>query len=236
MAFTRPRGLELLEQDRLLPRFSSQIFWPLETSLHISVFVRVACGPVESTASPQAIAVRNLSVLMPPACWFLVLVWVCWLELMLVQADDQQQAEGCVASRCGNLTISHPFWITDPQTGRSCGPMDFKVDCSNNTPALPSSGSLRVVDLHKVGLLQAASSCHAPCWNTSEKLGFPFKVDPVNLDLVLYNCTTAAAAARRNGDLVETGMRCGKEREVFVGTARRRAWTLSRAVTLASCR
>ncbi|KAM0855407.1 hypothetical protein ACQ4PT_049772 [Festuca glaucescens] len=172
----------------------------------------------------------------PPACCFLVLVWVWWLPLKLVLAEDQQQGgEGCSASRCGNLTISQPFWTTDQQTGRSCGPMDFKVNCSNNTPALRSSGdfgfaildiaydeqSLRAVDLRKLDLVQASNSCHAPSWNTADKLPPPppFKVDPGNLNLVLYDCDEAAAAvARQKGGLVETRLRCGNESEVFVRT------------------
>lgn len=77
--------------------------------------------------------------------------------------------------------------------------------------------SLHVVDICKMMLLQASNSCQETVWNTSDKLGTPFKINPVNLNLVMYNCT-AGAAARRNGELVETRMRCGNESQVFVRT------------------
>jgi hypothetical protein len=40
-------------------------------------------------------------------------------------------------------------------------------------------------------------------------------ISPANLNLVMYNCTTAAAALQDRG-LVEMTMRCGKESRVFV--------------------
>jgi hypothetical protein len=134
---------------------------------------------------------------MPPACWFLVLVWVWWLP-----AEGQQQGGVCSAQPCGNLRIADPFWVINMETGRSCGSHDFQVAClHNNTPVLRSSGnfgfaildiayhdrSLRAVDLRKLELVHASNSCDAPSWNTSDKLAPPFKVDPGNLDLVLYD-------------------------------------------------
>jgi hypothetical protein len=56
-----------------------------------------------------------------------------------------------------------------------------------------------------------------PSWNTSVRPNPPFRISPTNLDLTLYNCTgAAAAAARQNGALEETRLRCGNENEVFV--------------------
>jgi hypothetical protein len=171
---------------------------------------------------------------MPPACWFLLLVWVWWLLPMVVLAEEQQQREGCLAMRCGNLTISQPFWLADRQTGRSCGSFEFEVTCINNTtPVLRSSGIFgftildisyeenraRLVDRGKLKLMQASNTCQVPIWNTSEKLGIPLKIDPVNRKIVLYNCTTAVAAsvaaARRDRGLQQTEMKCGNGSEVF---------------------
>ncbi|KAM0914847.1 hypothetical protein ACQ4PT_011265 [Festuca glaucescens] len=164
---------------------------------------------------------------MAPSCW---LFWAWWLPLMLAIVVAEEQPEGCSATSCGNLTISDPFWLSDWQTGRSCGSPDFKITCLNNTPVLPSSipivgftimdisyeeESLRVVDVCKLTLLQASNSCQVTVWNTSDKLGIPFKIDPINLNLVMYNCT-AAAVARRDGELEQTRMRCGNESHVFV--------------------
>ena len=164
----------------------------------------------------------------PPSCWILVFVWAWSLQQMLVPAEEQRQGRlSCPASsRCGNVTISYPFWLTDSQTGRSCGPLDFEVDCSDNgtTPLLWSSGldgfeilaiayeerSLRVLDLAKLKLLKDDGSCHVPRWNTSNMLGRAFRINPVNLNLVFYNCTTAS----HNPALVQ--MRCENRSSVFV--------------------
>ncbi|XBI61394.1 hypothetical protein VPH35_042200 [Triticum aestivum] len=136
---------------------------------------------------------------MPPRrCWFLAYVW--WLPLMIVAAADQQ-GESCSAKRCGEyFTISHPFWLADNKTGRSCGPLDFEVICrSNGSPVLRSSGddgfaivhisyeerSLFVVDLYKRNHLHNnTNSCHVPSWNASDQLGRMFRVEPINLSLV----------------------------------------------------
>ena len=171
---------------------------------------------------------------MPPGCWILVLVWVWWLQqLMLVPAEEQpQQARVCPASSsCGSVTIADPFWLTDWKTERSCGPLDFKVDCTDNgiTPVLLSSGhsgfqildiaygerSLLAVDLGKLRYLNGSGSCRFPSWNTSDMLGRPFRIKPVNLDLFLYSCTTAAAAAASRRDTAVKEMRCGNESNTF---------------------
>jgi hypothetical protein len=75
---------------------------------------------------------------MAPSHWFF---WAWWLPLMLAGVVADQHAEGCSgsAARCGNLTISDPFWLLDLKTGRSCGHRDFGVACYNNTPVLRST-------------------------------------------------------------------------------------------------
>ena len=78
--------------------------------------------------------------LMAMACWLLVFVWVWWLPFMFDRAKEQQ-GEGCSAKRCGNLTISHPFWLTDLETGASCGSLDFELNCNNSIPVFRSFGS-----------------------------------------------------------------------------------------------
>ncbi|XP_051222841.1 LEAF RUST 10 DISEASE-RESISTANCEUS RECEPTOR-LIKE PROTEIN KINASE-like 1.2 isoform X5 [Lolium perenne] len=165
---------------------------------------------------------------MTPGCWLiLVFVWVRWLPLTLAGAL-QQQVEGCSgsATRCGNLTISYPFWLVDLKTGISCGHRDFGVACYNNTPVIRSTGffgfaiiqmnyterSLRAIDVGKLKLLNASSSCNAnlPAWNTSVKLGHRFQISNTNQNLILYNCSAEVATAALRGDkeLVETRMRC----------------------------
>ncbi|KAM0822107.1 hypothetical protein ACQ4PT_071720 [Festuca glaucescens] len=163
---------------------------------------------------------------MAPSFWFF---WAWWLPLMLTMVAAEEQAEGCsAATRCGNLTISYPFWLLDMETGRSCGSPDFEAACVNNTPILRSSvpvaygiaiididyeeRSLHVVDQGKLNILQASDSCPAWTMNTSIKLGLPFTIDADSMNLVFYNCTSATAA-RRDSALVE--MRCGNK-NIFV--------------------
>ncbi|KAI4966835.1 hypothetical protein ZWY2020_035813 [Hordeum vulgare] len=180
---------------------------------------------------------------MSPSCWFLTFAWVWCLPLMMLVASEEQQGGGCSA-KCGNVTISDPFRLTDRETGRSCGspgPRDFELTCLNSThPVLPSfvphsagfaiidvyyrERSLHVVDIGKLQLLDDASKslksfndCR-PIWNTSVKLAPPFKIAPLNLELILYNCTEeAAAAARRKKELVQAKtMRCVNTSNAFV--------------------
>jgi hypothetical protein len=148
---------------------------------------------------------------------------------MLVVAAAEEQVEGCSgsANRCGNLSIFYPFGLSDRQTGRSCGLLDFEVDCLNDTtPILRGPGfaildisyedlSLRVVDLYELNELRDSNSCHVPRWNTSIKLRSEFKISPTNLNLVFYNCPgTSAGAARRDGTMV----RCVNQSDTFVST------------------
>ncbi|CAM0878995.1 unnamed protein product [Alopecurus aequalis] len=183
-------------------------------------------------------AVPNLSYSpMASRCWFLVLAWVWWLPLMLVPAEELQQGRDCPATAsCGNLTIAHPFWLVDVETGSSsCGSQDFVVACYNKTPFLRGYGvvgfeiieisyennSMLAVDLAKRDLVHATNSCDANTnWNTSVKLGPQFRIDPGNLDLIFYNCKNkAAATARLDPAVVDTGLRCGNESEVLVRAA-----------------
>ncbi|XP_047053559.1 LEAF RUST 10 DISEASE-RESISTANCE LOCUS RECEPTOR-LIKE PROTEIN KINASE-like 2.5 [Lolium rigidum] len=162
---------------------------------------------------------------MAPSCRFF---WAWWLPLMLTIAAANEQAEGCSAKSCGNLTISYPFWLLDMETGRSCGSPYFEAACVNNTPILRSSvpvaygiaiididyeeRRLHVVDQGKLNILQDSDSCPAWSMNTSIKLGLPFRIYANNKNLVFYNCISAAAA-RRDSSLVE--MRCGNK-NIFV--------------------
>uniref|UniRef100_A0ACD5VJ45 Uncharacterized protein n=1 Tax=Avena sativa TaxID=4498 RepID=A0ACD5VJ45_AVESA len=163
---------------------------------------------------------------MAPSCWFF---WAWWLPLTLTVMAGEEQAEGCSAKRCGNLTVSYPFWLQDTETGGSCGLPDFGATCVNNIPILQSSvpvaygiaivdityeeRSLHVVDQGKLNLLQTSDSCPAWTMNTSIKLGPLFRIDASNMNLIFYNCT-AAAAAQRDMALVE--LRCGNENNMFV--------------------
>uniref|UniRef100_A0ACD5VKR2 Uncharacterized protein n=1 Tax=Avena sativa TaxID=4498 RepID=A0ACD5VKR2_AVESA len=183
--------------------------------------------------------------MMPRSCWFSALVLVWWLPLM--RAEQQQQGEaGCSGSdkKCGNLTISYPFWLRETaeeeQGSAACAPPDFEVTClSNDTPALPSSlpsslgfaimdilyegDSLRVVDLGKTRLSQASNGCGIQIWNTSDKLARPFSIGPGNVNLVLYNCTDASMVRRDGGVLVETTLGCPNHTQVFASVEEARA-------------
>ncbi|XBI15159.1 hypothetical protein VPH35_057632 [Triticum aestivum] len=164
------------------------------------------------------------------SCWFLVFVWVVWWLPPTLAGPEEQQGEGCssLAKTCGNLTISRPFWIASREAGRSCGPLDFQVGCSNNNISfLRSSGftgstgfaimnisyddrNLRIVDVHKEEAFNVTNgTCNFPSWNTSSKLAVPFKVNPANLNIILYKCTKRVA-------LVE--VRCANASNVFVRT------------------
>ncbi|KAF7020651.1 hypothetical protein CFC21_033717 [Triticum aestivum] len=165
-----------------------------------------------------------------------------WLPLLLVAAAADEQGEGCSSSakRCGNVTMSGPFWLADEETGRSCGSPDFVAVCDINftgfaSPVLRSAmpfsdgfavldisyedRSLHVIDVGKLHVLQVANSCHVPIWNSSVKLRPSFRIDAANLNLIFYNCTekaAAAAVARRDRRLARTTVKCGNEWEVLV--------------------
>ncbi|VAH56236.1 unnamed protein product [Triticum turgidum subsp. durum] len=162
----------------------------------------------------------------------------------MLAGAEEQQGEGCSSStkRCGNFNISEPFWLSNSEAQRSCGPQDFEVACHNKSfPGLRSSipsasglgfaiinisykeNSLRVVDQGNLEVLQASNSCHGTILNTSVKLAQPFRINPVGLSLILYNCSeegaaAAATVARRDRDLVKTGVRCRNESKVLVRT------------------
>uniref|UniRef100_A0ACD5VE19 Uncharacterized protein n=2 Tax=Avena sativa TaxID=4498 RepID=A0ACD5VE19_AVESA len=209
-------------------------------SLKLTLFSLLS--PRRSGPVPRSLATISKSCAsMPPSCWFFR---ACWLLLPLVlavavaAAADQQAEAGCSGSgkRCGNLTISSPFWLIDIETGRSCGSLDFAITCLNKIPVLESSiplsygfkiidisyeeSRVRVVDLDKLRLLPASNSCDERISNISERLGQRFSADPVNLNLIIYNCTNASAAAaaavHQDGGLVETRMRCRNESSEFV--------------------
>lgn len=168
--------------------------------------------------------------------------WALCLLLMLAVAVAEERREGCSDStkRCGNLTISHPFWLRDNEATQACHSSDFEVTCFKSTPVLWSSipfsfgfviidinyeqRSLQVADGGKLYLLHASNSCGIPIWNTSAKLSAPFRINPGNLNLIVYNCTekaAAAAVARRDRELVPTRMRCGNSNKVFFGAGGR---------------
>uniref|UniRef100_A0A453DUJ4 Wall-associated receptor kinase galacturonan-binding domain-containing protein n=2 Tax=Aegilops tauschii TaxID=37682 RepID=A0A453DUJ4_AEGTS len=203
---------------------------PIYHSHFIAVLTPQPPKPIMITDSVGHWSLSKSCCPMPPrSCWFLAYVW--WLPLMIMAAADQK-GDSCSAKRCGNHTISHPFWLVDDKTGRSCGPLDFAVTCrSNGTPVLQSFGdegfeitsisykerSLRVVDLYKQDHLHNnTNSCHVPSWNASDQLGRLFRVEPVNLKLVLYNCTKAEAAAVARRDRAMVPIRCGNKSNAFV--------------------
>uniref|UniRef100_A0A453DUI6 Protein kinase domain-containing protein n=1 Tax=Aegilops tauschii subsp. strangulata TaxID=200361 RepID=A0A453DUI6_AEGTS len=188
---------------------------------------------------PSSFIHHNLSQtsapMSPGCCWFvLAVLWAWWLPWMLVEAEDGQEVD-CSTKKCGNVSILDPFWLTDKATGKSCSPdphPGYDVACTNNSdPTLRSSiplnrgfeilnisyeeRSFHAIDVGKLDVLNATDKCLAVFYNTSVKLkGRPFKIAPVNLNLILYNCTEkdgTAAAARRNRELAPTSVRCGNQ-------------------------
>uniref|UniRef100_A0A8R7TR05 Protein kinase domain-containing protein n=1 Tax=Triticum urartu TaxID=4572 RepID=A0A8R7TR05_TRIUA len=160
--------------------------------------------------------------------------------MLAVTAAQEQQSVGCSAM-CGNVIVSDPFWLTDWETGRSCGSPgspDFELACLNSShpvlrsfvPFIPGFSisnisykerSLHAVDLGKLELLRGASNTCFHIYNTTVKLARQFRIDPINLNLIFYNCTEKAAAAaattRRDRRLVQTAMmRCVNASNAFV--------------------
>ncbi|XP_015697584.1 LEAF RUST 10 DISEASE-RESISTANCE LOCUS RECEPTOR-LIKE PROTEIN KINASE-like 1.2 isoform X6 [Oryza brachyantha] len=153
---------------------------------------------------------------------FLVSAW--WLALMLAAAarGAEEDGAGCPPSKkCGNLTISSPFWIAQSQMARPCGALDYQVDCNDSAgiATLRSSSyvgfqiidisygdrTLLAFDFHKLLGLTNSSSCQVPRWNTSAKMALKFRISPDNLNLVFYNCTKSPAPAKQQElALVET--------------------------------
>ncbi|VAH71836.1 unnamed protein product [Triticum turgidum subsp. durum] len=72
-------------------------------------------------------------------CWFLVFAGVWWLPLMMLVVAEEQQGGDCSAKKCGNVIISHPFWLSTEKVERPCGSLDFEVTCKNTLPTLRSS-------------------------------------------------------------------------------------------------
>ncbi|KAL5227227.1 hypothetical protein ABZP36_015492 [Zizania latifolia] len=165
-----------------------------------------------------------------PSFFFFVFASVIsawWLSLMLAAtASGVEEGGDCSPKKCGDLTISPPFWINRrPQKSKACGFRDFLVDCNDSTgvATLPSTTkygfdifnisygerTMLVLDFHKVVDLTDSTNCHIPIRNTSAKLGILFKISPANRNLVFYNCTAKplAAAERRELGLVETRCR-----------------------------
>ncbi|KAM0855428.1 hypothetical protein ACQ4PT_049784 [Festuca glaucescens] len=154
--------------------------------------------------------------------------------LVGLHVNGEQRLESCSSSskRCGNLTVSDPFWVVDSETGTPCGAPSFEVFCDKNIPSLLSNGqfgltilnityeprSLHAIDRDKLRLMQASNICGMlPSWNTSVRPNPPFRISSANLELIMYNCTgKAAAVARQNEAVEETRLRCRNENEVFV--------------------
>ncbi|KAL5227859.1 hypothetical protein ABZP36_016124 [Zizania latifolia] len=166
-----------------------------------------------------------------PSFFFVVsasVVSAWWLAVMLAAtASGAEEGGDCSPKKCGNLTISHPFWISQRrQTTKACGIRDFMVDCdystgvatvgSSNTQGFHifnisyGERSLLVLDAHKVDDLTSSTNCHTPTWNTSAKLGIPFKISPANRNLVFYNCMAKAPAAAEQSELGLVETRCRK--------------------------
>jgi hypothetical protein len=143
-------------------------------------------------------------------------------------ADDQEAC--CWPKLCGNLTISEPFgFVPEQATDTKCGRLGFEVHCNNSIPYLGyyrrkyrfqilnifyDNSSLLVADIHKLEDFNGSNSkgCHVLTANTSSKIGLPFSISPVNLNLIFYMCTKAPEPDR---GLVET--KCGSSLFVHVG-------------------
>uniref|UniRef100_M8BNM4 Wall-associated receptor kinase galacturonan-binding domain-containing protein n=1 Tax=Aegilops tauschii TaxID=37682 RepID=M8BNM4_AEGTA len=211
---------------------------PFTASQRLGLFTIVSsiltCLKIPVTARSAA---THSFVPAPEAEWWsggspnraLVFVLLSSVPLVPVTAKEEHGG-GCSAKkRCGNLTVSDPFWLADIEAGRSCGPLDFMVSCNRSIPLLRSSGpigfaimnisyegrNLRVVDLHKEEAFSIPKVCHFPRRNTSSKLALSFKINPANLNLIFYNCTKTAAHPRGKA-LVE--MRCVDMTNAYVRT------------------
>ncbi|KAM3197983.1 hypothetical protein ACQJBY_073216 [Aegilops geniculata] len=185
---------------------------PLARRPHISFFNH---GILSYTYLHRPTAQSSL-LMATTSCWFLVfVVCVVWRLPLMLAGPEEQLGENCPAKRCGSINISHPLWIPDWEAGRSCGPLDFAVNCNNSVPVLKSYGlsgfaimdisyderSMHVVDTKKENDFNVPNGCHFPLWNTSAKLAPPFKVSHSSLNLIFYNCTRTLA--HRDRVLVE---------------------------------
>ncbi|OEL34772.1 Rust resistance kinase Lr10 [Dichanthelium oligosanthes] len=147
----------------------------------------------------------------------LLLLFITLSQIAAIEPVDQ--GANCSPKTCGNLTISDPFgFIQEQATDTKCGRLGFEVHCNNSIPYLGyyrrkyrfrilnifyDNSSLLVADIHKLGDFSASDSkgCHVLTANTSSKVGLPFSISPVNLNLIFYNCTKIPEAGR---GLVET--------------------------------
>uniref|UniRef100_A0A0E0JDS4 Wall-associated receptor kinase galacturonan-binding domain-containing protein n=1 Tax=Oryza punctata TaxID=4537 RepID=A0A0E0JDS4_ORYPU len=168
------------------------------------------------------------SVSMAPSFFFaLVVVSAWWIAAFMLAAaarGAEEERRDCPAKKCGNLTISFPFWITQSQTNRPCGPLDFQVYCNDSTgiATLRSSTdngfeiknisygnrTLVAFDVHKLDDLRSSTDCHVPKWNTSAKLALPFRISSANQNLILYNCTKEEPEEKRQKQLGLVETRC----------------------------
>ncbi|TVU22025.1 hypothetical protein EJB05_31722, partial [Eragrostis curvula] len=156
------------------------------------------------------------------------------LPLILTTAGDEQGEDPCSPHLCGSVNISFPFGIVPEQAAdTNCGAIGFQVRCTNNTPYLGYNREghwLRILDIfyHNASLLTADmrklqsldgsannGSCRIPENNSSTKLALPFSINPLNQELIFYNCSEAPGKLQAGKGLVET--RCRNETFVRSG-------------------
>ena len=136
------------------------------------------------------------------------------LSQIAAAVEPVDQGANCSPKTCGNLTIADPFgFVPEQATDTKCGRMGFEVHCNNSVPYLGyyrrkyrfrildifyDNSSLLVADIHKVADFSTSDSkgCHVLTANTSSKVGLPFSISPVNLNLIFYNCTKTPEADR----------------------------------------
>jgi hypothetical protein len=161
-----------------------------------------------------------------------LLVLCLALSQVTANASDDQGAS-CSPKICGNLTISDPFgFVPEQATDTKCGRLGFEVHCNNSIPYLGyyrrkyrfrildifyDNSSLLVADIHKLEDFSGSDSkgCHVLTTNTSSKVGLPFLVSPVNLNLIFYSCNKTPEFALQDRGLVET--KCASHLLVRVG-------------------
>ncbi|KAL6626696.1 hypothetical protein ACP70R_030422 [Stipagrostis hirtigluma subsp. patula] len=161
----------------------------------------------------------------------LLLLCLALSQVAAVAPDDQ--GGSCSPKTCGNLTISDPFgYVSEQATDTKCGRLGFEVHCNNSIPYLGyyrrkyrfrildifyDNGSLLVADIHKLEDFSGSDSkgCHVLTANTSSKVGLPFSISPVNLNLIFYHCNKTLKAPWKDKDLVET--KCTSSLFVRVG-------------------
>ncbi|XP_022682588.1 LEAF RUST 10 DISEASE-RESISTANCE LOCUS RECEPTOR-LIKE PROTEIN KINASE-like 2.3 isoform X2 [Setaria italica] len=152
----------------------------------------------------------------------LLLFLVSSVPLILAAGEEHCPT---VPVACGKVNITFPFAIVpDEATETSCGLIGFQVRCSNNTPYLGyhnglyghqfqildifyNNASLLLADVHKLQDFNnsASEKCHAPTNNSSNNLGIPFSISPINQNLIFYNCTKPLSEEERwSRGLVET--------------------------------